>query len=156
MTAKEFLGQIQQTDKQIISLIEQKERHRYYASKGTSTISAVRYGGTSEHSKIEDHVIKMIQFEKTIDKLNSDLMLYKSYVLAFIEMAYNPDHRTLLAYRYIHGWNWRNISMQLNIDQSTAWRMHEKALVNIQLMIDYYQYEKDAKNAILHRVKIVS
>ena len=139
MTAKEFLEQIPHIDARIKALIEQQDRHRYYASKGTGTLSAVRYGGTADHSKVEHGALKVIELEKQIGKLVIDLVTLKAKALAYIDMLYDQRQRDILTWRYLNGWEWKQVIECLEVERMQVWRIHDTALHNVKLMIDYYQ-----------------
>lgn len=129
MTAKEYLKQLRNLDKWINAKLEQKERYMDMATRSTSRISAVQYGGTSKRSKVEDGMCRLIDLEKDIDREVDKLVDLRKEAMEMIDNIEDVRYRQVLEYRYCNGWSWEKIAKYMAYDEKYLHRLHGGALL---------------------------
>ena len=74
--------------------------------------------------------------EKKIQRDIEDLADVKNEVVATIDKLENPDMINILYKRYIHYEDWTRIVDEMCLSDKTVYRLHGKALLLIQNLID--------------------
>lgn len=128
MTAKEFLRRIRGHEQRIKALMERRQHYYDLAMRGTGCMEAVRVGGTSHRSKVEDAVCRLVDLEgdldREIDQLVNDVRLAEH----LIGQLKDSRHRDVLRYRYLNGWSWGKIEKETQLDLRWVHRLHGQAL----------------------------
>lgn len=135
MTAKEYLRQLYFIDARINSKIRLRDHYKYMAGGGTSGVSALRDSGTSNHSKVEDYVIKMVDLEREIDAEVDALVDLRREAVALIALINDDRYRTILTMRYIDMAMWEFIGEAIHYNKRQAQRLHGKALLAFQTVM---------------------
>lgn len=135
MTVKEYLEQVREMERRIEIKHEQILHLKELATKATSSIEAVRTGGTYKRSKMANAVDEMVDIERTlerdIERLNR---LYKE-VCGIIVKIDNESCRELLTLRYLCNKKWEDIAEKMHFDTRSVYRLHSKALAEAQKLI---------------------
>lgn len=129
MTAKEFLRSIQGHERRIKVLMERRQHYYDLAMQGTGSREARRIGGTSQASRVENAVCRLIDLEgdldREIDKLVDDVRRAER----IIDQLEDSRYRDILRYRYLNGWSWDKIEKETQLDRRWVLRLHGRALV---------------------------
>ena len=133
MTAKEYLGQAYRLDQRINSKIEQVSSLHTLATKATSTITDMPGSCTRNTHRMEDILVKIIDLENEINADIDLLVTLKKEVPLVIDSVGNMDERMVLRYRYVHNFTWSKIGEELNADERTVRRWHNRALAHIMI-----------------------
>ena len=128
MTAKEYLSQAYRLDQRIDAKIEQVMSLRNLAAKATSTLSDVAPSGTRNIHRMEDIIIKIIDFENEINADIDRLVDLKREIMRVIKALPNPEYQTLLELRYLCFKSWEQIAVMLGYDLRYTHKLHNRAL----------------------------
>jgi hypothetical protein len=134
MTAKQYLRQYLDADREINAKLEQLSKLRAMAEKVTTA-----FGDNPHHGKpqgqdnIGDIVARIVDMSRDIDDKIDRLASIKQDVEAAIDSVDNATLRTLLQYRYICDWTWERIAVQMGYTYRNITYLHGKALVAIDI-----------------------
>ena len=131
MTAKEYLSQAYRLDQRIDAKIEQVMSLRNLAAKATSTLSDAVPSGTRNVHRMEDIIIKIIDFENEINADIDNLVDLKREIMAAIRSIHDPDYCTVLELRYLCFKSWEQIAIEMNYSIQHIYRLREKAFKEI-------------------------
>lgn len=131
MTAKEYLSQAYRLDQRIDAKIEQVMSLRNLAAKATSTLSDAAPSGTQNVHRMEDIIIKIIDFENEINADIDRLVDLKREIMRGIKALPNLEYQTLLELRYLCFKSWEQIAIEMNYSIQHIYRMREKAFKEI-------------------------
>ena len=131
MTAKEYLSQAYRLDQRIDAKIEQVMSLRNLAAKATSTLSDAAPSGTQNVHRMEDIIIKIIDFENEINADIDRLVDLKREIMRVIKALPNPEYQTLLELRYLCFKSWEKIAIEMNYSIQHIYRLREKAFKEI-------------------------
>lgn len=135
MTAKEYLGQARFLDMRINSKIQQVASLNELATKCTTTISDMPKNPNRGDSRMADSVIKIIDLQ---DEINSDinkLVELKREIMGVIKAVPNIEYQTLLEKRYLCFITWEQIAVDMNYSMQYTFRIHERALKEIDQLL---------------------
>ena len=135
MTTKEYLSQAFRLDQRINSKLEQVSRLRGLATKATGSFQAERISGTSQHSPMESAVVKLIDLEYEINDDIDRLVDLKREMADLIGEIADPSHRILLELRYLGGNRWEDIALKMGYDLRWIYRLHGRALKEVDLIL---------------------
>lgn len=129
MTAKEWLSQYRSLDQQISTMMERVQRMRSMLTRSTQQISDMpRGGGQSDWT---DTVANLVEADRELCAMIDHFVEMQRAILSQINQITDPAQRTLLEFRYLRGWSWNRISIYMECDRKTCWRIHGSALTNI-------------------------
>lgn len=135
MTAKEYLQQYRNSDREINSKLDQIRRLRELATKTTSTLNPDKVQ-TSSVNKTEIIVAKIVDLEREIDAEIDKLCHIRREVQVSIKMIDEAAYRNVLELRYIQGLSWEQIAVNLNYTYRHVTRLHGEALQKVKM--SYY------------------
>lgn len=131
MTVKQFLSQAKYLDARINCRIEEAARLRSKLTTGRiANISGMPRGGNFDWA---DSVHHLIELEKQIDKEIDNLIDIKKQISRAIDSIEDPQLKTLLEMRYRNYSSWSRIAQEMHYDVKWIWKLHGKALQQIQL-----------------------
>lgn len=133
MNAKEYLSQAYRMDRKINSKIKQLTSLRESAMRATASIHAKRVSGTSQHSPMEDAIIKLIDLEHEINDDIDKLVDLKREIVIVIDAVKQPEYHLLLELRYLRYKRWEEIADVMNCSWHNLHYAHAKALMAIKL-----------------------
>ena len=128
MKAKEYLSQAYRLDQRIDAKIEQVMSLRNLAAKATSTLSDVAPSGTRNVHRMEDIIIKIIDFENEINADIDRLVDLKREIMRVIKALPNPEYQTLLELRYLCFKPWEQIAVEMGYGIDNVYKLHRMAL----------------------------
>ena len=91
-------------------------------------MEAERVSGTSQRSRVEDAVCKLVdldaELDREIDRLTDEIQRAE-YLISQL-----PDkrHQDVLRYRYLNGWSWEKIEEVMRYDRRWMFRLHGEGL----------------------------
>lgn len=105
-------------------------RLKSLCEKCTSTLSGMPKSG----SKIrEDIYAKMIDQSKDIDEKTDQYVDMLQEIESAISTVSDDRLQTLLRYRYINGYTWEQIEIEMNKSHRWVYLLHQKALNRIKI-----------------------
>ena len=133
MKAKEYLSQAYRLDQRIDAKIEQVMSLRNLAAKATSTLSDVAPSGTRNVHRMEDIIIKIIDFENEINADIDRLVDLKREIVSTIKSVPNLECQMLLELRYLCFKPWEQIAVEMGYGIDNIFRLHQKALKSLEV-----------------------
>lgn len=133
MTTKEYLSQAYRIDQRINSKLEQIVSLRELATKATSTLSDTPPSGSRNVNSMEGIIVKMMDLENEINKDIDTLVDLKREFVFIIKKINNPEYQTLLELRYLCFKTWEQIAVEMGYSLQHIFRIHDKALKNINI-----------------------
>lgn len=140
MTAKEYLRSVRVANEQVSRAVRRLEIYREKAGYGTGSKEAERISGTSQRSRVEDNVCKMVDLERKLEAerrlmtdANEAVHLYvdrREEAKALIRRMPQERFREVLWRYYIDGLTWGQVFEQMGIKaRSHGFRLHGWALL---------------------------
>ena len=146
MTAKEYLSQYRDADREIQAKVDQIARLRDLATHITSMSTGDRVQSSPEN-KIERICAKIADMETEVDEEIDKLQETKTSVERAISSVPDAKQRTVLERRYINGERWPRICTAIygnRVDFQdcydsylrTLYRIHGRALLSVRSVIE--------------------
>lgn len=137
MTAKEYLRQLWQLDREID--IKYRELEQLRASIGIRAISqgdVVNSGETSD--PVADIVIRIKRMEDCLNRRIDTLIDLRETIVKQINGIDNHTYRCILICRYVLMQNWEQVAETMHYSTIACYKIHGKAL-----MVFHQQYHKE-------------
>jgi hypothetical protein len=128
MTAKQYLSQIRRIKMRVAALSEQLACMKEVAGLASSVLSDIPHSPNRNIHKLENEVIKQIEWE---EKIQSELGRLEE-VNSTIAAVADPTLQTLLVKRYVNGETWEKIASDMYISIRHVYRFHDEALALIE------------------------
>ena len=125
---KEYLRGIRSKRRYAQVLCERAQRHRDMAMRATGRVSAVRFGGTSRRSKVEDNVLAMVDTEKELRERMEELMRETRHVERMINLMTDERYHAVLQLRYLCGLTWDEVASRLHFSVRWVHKLHGEGL----------------------------
>ena len=135
MKAKDYLSQAYKLNHRIDCKLRQTENLRDLATRATASIHAERVSGTKQRSPMENAIVKLIDLEHEINSDIDMLVDMKREIAVVISKLSSPSHKILLELRYLEGKTWDEIAKAMDYDLRWIYRLHGKALKEIEVQI---------------------
>lgn len=129
---KEYLKRYKKIDSEINQLLLEKQEIMTLGTKITPTYSNVPKGA-GEGNKVQSVIERLEEQEAKIDKKVDDLCEVKADIEKAIHTVDDDILRLLLRYRYINGWTWERIAVEMCYAYRNVTRLHGKALALIRV-----------------------
>lgn len=136
MTTKQYLSRYLDINREINALVEDCARLRSLAEKvGCGQLSDMPKGGNSDPSApftraVEQIVAKEAEINQRID----EMMAVRDEIEDAITKVPDSTYRVLLRYRYICGWTWEKIAVEMDYSYMHICRLHGKALASVKML----------------------
>nr|DAW32997.1 MAG TPA: Protein of unknown function (DUF722) [Caudoviricetes sp.] len=127
-----FLKRYKQIDDEINQLLLEKREVFSLGTKITPTYSDMPKG-TGASDKVQSTVEKLEEHERKIDVKIDDWYEAKLNIEKAIHTVESDTLRLLLRYRYINGWTWEKIAVEMNYAYRNVTRLHGKAINLIKI-----------------------
>jgi DNA-directed RNA polymerase specialized sigma subunit len=142
MTAKEYLQQYRNADREINAKLDQIHRLRELATKTTSILTPDKVQ-TQSQNKTEIIVAKIVDLKREVDAEIDGLAKIKRRVENAINQVPDGKCRGVLKRRYINGKTWEQIAVAFNMSYFGVCKLHGRALPefiknNIRELIEVY------------------
>jgi RNA polymerase sigma factor (sigma-70 family) len=132
MTAKEYLRQYGQLKREVLRLIDERQRWVDLATRITPSYSDAPKGGQSGDGKIPAAVEKIVEQERRIDAKIAEMAKLLDEIEKLLGEVGNPDYRLLLELRYLQGLTWEQIAERMRYSRRHVIRLHGSALLQMQ------------------------
>lgn len=136
MKAKEFLNQAHLLDQRIKSKSEQIQSLNELATKCTATLTGMPRNPNHGGSTMADAVCKIIDLQNEIATDMDRLVQIKKDIVDVIAKVDDVKFRILLEKRYLCGETWEEITVSLYHNRRWVFRLHDKALDEVQKILD--------------------
>ena len=136
MTAKEYMEQARYLDMQINSKIEQVRSLNELATRVTTVYSDMPHSPNRNTSRMEETIAKIIDLESEIDRDIDALVDLKREMMRVVNSIESAEYRTILEMRYLQFKKWEQIALQMSTDLRWVYRMHGRALNEVQKIIN--------------------
>lgn len=134
MTVKEYLNQAHRLEQKMKVLVDEIVENRALLSSISSPGFEEHYNATKNtDAPFVRALEKIIERENELSEKTILLMDLKKEISATIETVPNDDYRLILIYRYIQNLSWCKIADNMNLDESTVRRWHNKALAQVKI-----------------------
>ena len=135
MTTKEWLMRGWEINKEINTLLEEKERAFAFACSVTAPTDHERVTTTRRNTS-EDKFVRYSNedYEKEIDRRIDEMYQIKLEILSAIELVNDSTLRKLLIKRYLQFKTWEQIAVEMNYSYMHITRLHGKALQEIKML----------------------
>ena len=120
-------------DREIDRKLEEVSRLRSKLTRVTEVFTAEPKGGGSIYGKTEEILAKIVDLEKEIDADVDRLIAVRDNIKSVIEVVEDDRERLLLQYRYLDGWTFEKIAVEMNYSWRQIHRLHSKALTNLKM-----------------------
>lgn len=131
--AKEYLSRLLWIDKRVEDKYLQIEQLRTMAEKTTQILSDMPRNPSAPTSKMEILVVRMVEMENELAQDIESLLTLKKDATARIEALDDMDLQTVLEMRYLSGRPWEEIGDEMNFGSDNLYRLHKKALENLEI-----------------------
>ncbi|MCD7724938.1 MAG: DUF1492 domain-containing protein [Clostridiales bacterium] len=132
MTAKEFLSQAERLDRRLEIEIKRAQSFRRDAySLGSPSIGERVQTSRNTDAPFERSVNEAIDMEIKIKDRIALLLKLKVQIQTAIDALDDSDERMVLYYRYVESRTWEEIGEYLNVNRTTVYRWHNRALEKI-------------------------
>lgn len=137
MNAEEYVKTIINANALVKLKLEELRKLQYFA-KGVSSFSSAESVEKSEN--IQERISSL---EEVIRVEMEALLVLKEEAKTVVACVSDFEERTLLQLRYFGDLKWERIAMEMSCSLSTVFRLHKKALRNLNLILS------DAENEII-------
>ncbi len=136
MTAKQHLSRYQEINREIDALVEDCDRLRSLAERvGCGQLDGMPKSANPDPSAQFTRAIEqIIAKEAEIDRRIEAMMVVRDEIELTIETVSDATLRTLLRYRYICGWTWEQIAVEMHYSYMHVCRLHGKALGEVKML----------------------
>ena len=120
-------------DREIDRKLEEVARLRSKLTRIMPIYSTEPKGGGSIRGKTESIIAKIVDLENEIDTDIDRLVAIRDGIKTIIEAVEDDRERLLLQYRYLDGWTFEKIAVEMNLSWQWVHKLHSKALAKINL-----------------------
>ncbi len=131
MTTKEYLQQYRNAEDDINIKLDQIHQFRELATKTTQTLTEDNVQSSGSEDKVSAIVSKIVDMEREVDAEIDELHDIKNQVEGVISAVPNAKQRAVLTRRYINGYTWERIAVDLDISYQWVCELHGRALQKI-------------------------
>jgi DNA-directed RNA polymerase specialized sigma subunit len=136
MTAKQFLNEYRELNKEIGSMCSERVRlQRLAESIGSSLGGSQGKNKQAGAAKFEAAIDKMIVLDEDINRKIDTLIEKRAEIESVIEKIDDTILRTLLRYRYINGYNFERVAVEMNYSWRHMLRLHSTALNKVKQLL---------------------
>ena len=133
MNAKEYLSQSLWLDQRVNTKLEQLQILRDLSMRVSANLTVEKVaGGNNKKGHMENTVVRIVDLEKEIRKELERSIAIKAEIMNTISQVDDPIGQIILEMRYINGKGWDEIARDIKFDIRTAFRIHGKALKQIE------------------------
>lgn len=120
-SVKEYLSRANYSELRICSKLSQLEKmHRIMLEMGGSDRTEA----------------KIAALQEEVDREIDELIEVKTEILRLIRRLPKPEHQTVLELRYLKGWTWKKIMINMHYSRSWTFTLHQSALEQIRYLLN--------------------
>lgn len=131
MNTKQWLNRARNIDKEINSLLKQKNEMRDMVLSITSSYDAIVVSGTKDPHKFD----RLVVLETEIDRKIDELVGVKAEILKAINRVDDRRFRDVLRLRYIESMTFEAIAVETHYSYMQTCRLHGRALLKIEELL---------------------
>jgi len=124
---KEYLGRYKPLDEQVNQLLLEKQEILALGTKVTPTYSDIPHK-SNIGDKTSTTIEKLEEHEQKINQKIDEFIAVKSDIERAIHTVQDDTLRLLMRYRYINGWTWERIAVEMHYTYQWVCQLHGKAL----------------------------
>jgi hypothetical protein len=128
LTAKEYLCNVQDKDKEIIAQEEYIEALRGVLESISVNMDSERVQSTSDPDKFGKIFAQIDEEERKLKRMKDDFLIYKLGVVTAIKQVQTDKHRKLLYEKYINYKSFKVIAVLMNYSYDYILELHGNAL----------------------------
>ena len=136
MNAKDYLSQAKYLDQSINAKIQQLGQLNDLATKATSVLTGMPRNPSGSTSQMADTVVKIIDLQDEINRDIDTLVDLKTDIMRLIKSVSCREYQTILEKRYLCFLSWEKIAASMDYDIRWLYRLHGKALEEVQELMD--------------------
>lgn len=129
---KAYLGRYRDNEREIRRTEEEILRWESLSRKTTTTMGAAG-GGSNGEDKLQAAVEKIVRWQNRLTLQLGERVRLREEIEAAIGTVEDERLRLLLRYRYIDGWTWERIAVEMCYSYMQICRLHGKALAQMML-----------------------
>lgn len=134
MNAKEYLSQGYRLEKMIRLQMREIEELRELCTSISSPGFTERYSASkSTDAPFEKVLLRAEEMERKLAGSLDKYLAFKQEIMEVFDKIEDRDQRIVLHYRYLCNWTWNRIGDELNWDERTIRRIHNKALEHVEI-----------------------
>jgi len=124
---KEYLGRYKRLNEQVNQLLLEKQEILALGTKVTPTYSDMPHK-SNIGDKTSTTIEKLEEHEQKINQKIDEFIAVKSDIERAIHTVQDDTLRLLMRYRYINGWTWERIAVEMHYTYQWVCQLHGKAL----------------------------
>lgn len=132
MNAKSWLNRGRNIDREINVLLAAKEEARDRLTHITQSYD----GDCAQMTKDPHKFDRIVELDNMIDQRIDDLYEVKKEIMAMVAKLDDSRHRQILEARYVSGWTWERIAVEINYSYQQTLRLHGYALQAIEVVLN--------------------
>lgn len=137
MKAINYLQSIQRMDAQIDNDLMELARLEALATKTTAMMGGEKVQSSTEASKMESAVIKIVEMKEKISEEIERYLAKKDEARRLISNYCDADSCKLIGKRYFQGQSWEMIAVEMGFTYKwVSGGLHQKAIAQVQKALD--------------------
>lgn len=136
IAAKTFFRGCLRIEKRITGKCDEIERVRLMAERVTASYSDEPRGGSGPTSQVANAVARYVDMERELQGDVDRMAEYKRFAQSVIAQLADDRYRDLLTWRYFSRWSWMRIAAAFDVDVKWVYKLHGRALVEAQYVLD--------------------
>lgn len=136
MKAKAYLSQIRKYDTLIENKTQMIQRLREQATSVTAAVGGERVMSSGNPDRMADTIVKIVDLGDLIRGEVKRLVEAKEEIMHTIDEVDETDLMDVLYKRYVLCLHWEDIPDEMNVSPQTVYRLHGKALLKVQAILD--------------------
>ena len=136
MSIKDYLKQYKTLDREIDRLLEEQQRWKDLALRVTPGYEGAVPTGSPDGNRIPTAVERIAEWEEKIDRKVDQLVALREEIEGVIGKLKNADFQTLLRLRYINGYTWERIAVEMHYSYQWVCKLHGRALLQLKQAIE--------------------
>lgn len=129
---KAYLGRYRDNEREIRRTEEEILRWESLSRKTTTTMGTAG-GGSNGEDKLQAAVEKIVRWQNRLTLQLGERVRLREEIESAIGTVEDERLRLLLRYRYIDGWTWERIAVEMCYSYMQICRLHGKALAQMML-----------------------
>ena len=129
---KDYLSQYRRSDIKINSLICEQSRLKSMVCGMSPQLSDMPKGGNGE-DRLQRGVEQILELEEQINGEIERLISLREDICQKIETIKDPKQRAVIRFRYLNGFTWEKIAVEMDLTYQWVCALHGRALQEIIL-----------------------
>ncbi len=135
-TAKEYLNQVRNLESKMKMLKEEIDTLREMVVSTGAVQQQERVMSSGAQDRMAATICKINEKEEEWNQLMREFALTRAEVIISIQRLNNSDYEQILYKRYCQGKKWEEIALELNYSYQWVCKLHGRALLEIEKIIN--------------------